>query len=230
MNRPALLMAAAALVVAATGYALTGSPGLPASPAPVRVINPDLTPEAEQASKALLENFGDVRAWLTLSNALIRMERTETAVVALESGLAANPGNADLWVQTGVALVAHANGQVVPAARLAFDRASRLAPDHPAPAYFLGLAWMQAGEPDRALAVWRGLRDRSTNDAPWRATLEQQIRVAEKMQQLGVGPGMAPPVAPSMSPPMPPGGQAGAPESTQQPAPPAGARQEQAES
>ncbi len=187
-----------ALGVAVAGYAVTGSPRLPASPAPGTSINPDLTPEAEKASKALMENFGDVRAWLTLSDALIRAGRTETAVVALDSGLESIPGNADLWVQTGVALVAHANGEVVPAARLAFDRASRLAPDHPAPPYFLGLSWMQAGEPDKALDVWRKLRDKSTADAPWRPMLVQQIQAAEMMRQMGVGSGMMPPMGPSL--------------------------------
>jgi cytochrome c-type biogenesis protein CcmH/NrfG len=192
MSRRALLAVGLSLAVAVAGYAVTGSPALPSSPAPARHLNPDLTPEAEQASKALLDNFGDVRAWLTLSDALIRAGRTETAIAALDSGLDAIPGNADLWVQTGVALVAHANGQVVPAARLAFDRASRLAPDHPAPPYFLGLAWMQAGEPDKALEVWRKLRDRSTEDAPWRAMLVQQIQAAEMMQRMGMGNGMMP--------------------------------------
>jgi len=222
MNWQLPLVVATGLAVAVAGYAATGSPGLPASPAPVKTNNPDLTPEAEQASKALLENFGDVRAWLTLSDALIRMGRTETAVVALDSGLEAIPGNADLWVQTGVALVAHANGQVVPAARLAFDRASRLAPDHPAPSYFLGLAWMQSGEPERALKVWRDLRDRSTEDAPWRAMLVQQIRAAEMMQQMGIGPGMMPGLGAI--------GQADRPQAGQQPSPstspPAASQQE----
>ena len=211
MKWQAPAMIVACLVVAVTGYALTGSPGLPAAPSQERINNPDLTPEAEQASRALLENFGDVRAWLTLSDALIRMGRTETAIVALDSGLEAIPGNADLWVQTGVALVAHANGQVVPAARLAFDRASRLAPDHPAPSYFLGLAWMQSGEPERALNVWRDLRDRSTEDAPWRSMLVQQIRAAEMMQQMGIGPETPPATQPATQPesgPDAPGGAA----------------------
>lgn len=187
-----ILAVALALGVGVAGYAVTGSPTLPAAPAPRSDPNPDLTPEAEKASKQLLENFGDVRAWLTLSDALIRANRTETAVTALESGLEAIPGNADLWVQLGVALVAHANGEVVPAARLAFDRASRLAPDHPAPSYFLGLSWLQAGEPEKALAVWRDLLGRSTPDAPWRPMLERQVKAAEMMQQMGVGNGMMP--------------------------------------
>lgn len=193
MNWKPLFALSAALAVGVAGYAYAGRPDLKAAPAPVVAPNPDLTPEAEKASKALLENFGDVRAWLTLSDALIRAGRTETAVAALESGLEAIPGNADLWVQLGVALVAHANGEVVPAARLAFDRASRLAPDHPAPSYFLGLAWLQSGETERALETWRALKARSTADAPWLPMLDRQIEAAQMMQDMGVGPGMMAP-------------------------------------
>jgi cytochrome c-type biogenesis protein CcmH len=188
-----VLAVALALGVGLGGYAMMGSPELKAQPAPARVENPDLTPEAEKASKQLLENFGDVRAWLTLSDALIRAGRTETAVYTLDSGLEAIPGNADLWVQLGVALVAHANGEVVPAARLAFDRASRLAPDHPAPSYFLGLAWMQSGQTDKALETWRALKARSTPDAPWVRMLDQQIAAAILMDQMGMMPGMMQP-------------------------------------
>ncbi|MCG2841355.1 tetratricopeptide repeat protein [Sandaracinobacter sp. RS1-74] len=184
MNRQPLLAISLALGVGVAGYALTGSPAIPSAPAPERVVNPRLTPEAEQASRELLENFGDVRAWLTLSDALIRAGRTETAVAALQSALEAIPGNADLWVQMGIALVAHANGEVVPAARLAFDRASRLSPDHPAPSYFLGLAWLQAGEVDEALATWQALRERSTEDAPWLSMLDEKIAAGEKMKAM----------------------------------------------
>ncbi len=179
-----LIAVALALGVGIAGYAVSGSPRLPSSPAPARSINTDLTPEAEQASKKLLENFGDVRAWLTLSDALIRAGRTETAISALQSGLEAIPGNADLWVQLGIAMVAHANGEVVPAARLAFDRAGRLAPGHPAPGYFLGLAWLQSGDVDQALATWRALRDRSPADAPWVPMLDSRIAAGEKMRAM----------------------------------------------
>lgn len=182
MKGAPLLAIALTLAVAVGGYAVTGSPSLDSSPAPARVVNPKLTPEAEQASAQLLENFGDVRAWLTLSDAFIRAGRTDMAVHSLQSALEAIPGNADLWVQMGIALVAHANGEVVPAARLAFDRASRLAPDHPAPGYFLGLAWLQSGDADRALATWRALRAKSADDAPWVPMLDDKIASGERMK------------------------------------------------
>lgn len=179
MKQWALASVGLALALGAAGYVIVGQPKLPASPATPPVINAALTPDAERASKQLLENYGDVRAWLTLSDAMIRGGKTELAVDVLQQAIERIPGDVNLWVQLGVALVAHADGDVVPAARLAFDRASRLAPDHPAPTYYLGLSWMQAGEAERALAVWRPLLQRTPADAPWRANLEQQVQAAD---------------------------------------------------
>lgn len=187
MKWPAIVAVCLALAAGIAGFALTAHPSLPAAPAPVAAINPDLTPEAEKAAGQLLNNYGDVRAWLTLSNALIRANRTETAVAAMDSALEAIPGDADLWVQMGISLVAHAQGEVVPAARLAFNRASLLAPEHPAPPYFLALSWMQAAQPAKALAVLRPLHDRSPEDAPWLPMVERMIRGAETMQAAGIG-------------------------------------------
>lgn len=184
MRRLALVGVGLALAAGIAGYVIVGQPQLPASPATPPVINPALTPEAEQASQALLENYGDVRAWLTLSDAMIRGGRTELAVDVLQQAIERIPGDVNLWVQLGVALVAHAGGEVVPAARLAFDRASRLAPDHPAPTYYLGLSWMQSGEAERALAVWRPLLARTPADAPWRANLEQQVQAADMLLRM----------------------------------------------
>jgi cytochrome c-type biogenesis protein CcmH/NrfG len=56
-------------------------------------------------------------------------------------------------VGLGNALVDHA-GMLSPAATLAFERARQLAPRHPAPLFFEGLARARAGERDKALALW----------------------------------------------------------------------------
>lgn len=181
MNWRVVVASVLALACGGAGYVAMGHPGLPSASTRPAAINPDLTPEAEQASKQLLENYGDVRAWLTLSDALIRADRTETAVEAMQTALRAIPGNADLWVQLGIALVAHARGEVVPAARLAFNRASRLEPEHPAPDYFLGLSWMQAGEPEEAMRIWQALRDRSQEDDPWVPMLDSRIEAGKRL-------------------------------------------------
>jgi cytochrome c-type biogenesis protein CcmH/NrfG len=182
---PVAVLAALGLGVA--GYAWSGRPALEARPAARAPLDARFTPEAEKASGELLENFGDVRAWITLSNALIRAGRTQRAVEAMDVATDTIPGDVNLWVQKGIALVAHADGEVVPAARLAFDRASRIDPTHPAPRYFLGLSWLQAGRPGEALEVWYELKAVTPPDAPWAEELDRMIGAAETMQALGVG-------------------------------------------
>lgn len=188
MKLAPLLAIGATLVVGLAGYAITGSPGLPSAPAAMAAANPRLTPEAEQASVQLLEKYGDVRIWLTASDAFIRAGRTETAAFVLNDAIERIPGNVDLWAQLGVALVAHADGEMAPAARLAFDRASRIDPDHPAPYYFLGLSWLQAAEPEKALAVWEELDARTPPDAAWKPMLDRLMRGARAMIRMGVSP------------------------------------------
>lgn len=187
MKATAWLAMGTALVVGLAGYALTGSPGIRSAPAPMVVADPGFTPEAEKAAAELLEQYGDARIWLTASDAFIRAGRTETAAYVLNEAMRRIPGNVDLWAQLGVALVAHSDGEVVPAARLAFDRASRLDPEHPAPHYFLGLSWLQSAEPEKALAVWEELDARTPDDAAWKPMLERLMRGARTMIELGVG-------------------------------------------
>lgn len=183
----AIIAVLAAIAAGVIGYALVGQPQLPAAPAPPVVVNPAVRPAAEQASARLLQNHGDVRAWLTLSDALIREGQTAAAVDALQSALQTAPDDVNLWVQLGVALVAHAEGEVVPAARLAFDRASQRDPEHPAPQFYLGLSWLQAGAATRALEVWQPLAATAPADAPWKATLDRHIEMAQRMQQMEGG-------------------------------------------
>src|SRR3546814_3509953 len=90
------------------------------------------------------------------------------------------PERPDLWVGLGNALAVHGDGFVSPAARLAFARAAEIAPDHPAPLYFLGMAWLQSGQPGEALATWRELREKSPPDAPWLPELDRKIERSEE--------------------------------------------------
>jgi cytochrome c-type biogenesis protein CcmH len=191
-----------AVLAGGLGYWIAGSPGLPASPAPASEPAERVIAEKQAATQALTADPSDVPAWISLSNALLTAGQTQRAVEAMEVATAAMPGEVSLLVQQGVALVAHAEGEVVPAARLAFDRASQLDPMHPAPRYFLGLAWLQAGRPQDALGVWGELKTMTPPDAPWAEELDRMMGAAETMVILGVGGGGTPA---SMSP-RPPAG------------------------
>lgn len=184
-DRPVAAVVAATLVLGLTGYAAAGQPWLPAQPAPRPPADRDARSEFETSRQALLANYGDVAAWLTFADALTREGRTQDAVGGLQTALKAMPDSADLWIGLGQALTIHAGGLVNPAARLAFDRASVLAPENPAPRYFLGLAWLQSGQPKAALREWEALRAVSPADAPWLADLDGKIAVAKMMARGG---------------------------------------------
>ena len=165
------------------GYALTGEPGRADRPAPPHAdADPMARPAIKMATDRLLQHNGDIGAWLLLSDALARGGATENSVAAMQVAVQAFPRSPDLWVGMGNALVLHGQGQITPAARLAFGRANLLDPLHPAPRYFLGLAYLQAGKPDEAIKVWEGLRASSPLGSPWLRDLDARIAAARAMQ------------------------------------------------
>jgi cytochrome c-type biogenesis protein CcmH/NrfG len=181
------LAVAGVLAAGIAGYAVQGRPGLPAHPVETRAAAFHGDTSFAKERGALLENLGDVGAWLNFADALQRAGLTEKSVEAMKVATKAFPDSPDLWVGLGNALVIHSDGLVSPAARLAFGRAAEVAPDHPAPLYFLGLAWLQSGNPDEALKVWETLRARSRPDAPWLPDLDRKIAAAKTMRAAGVG-------------------------------------------
>lgn len=185
MRMPALVIAAA-LGLGLGGYFLTSDPAVPSVRAPPRAIDASAAPELEAARERLLANTGDVGGWLVFSDVLIRQGNSQEAVEGLRLAVRAMPRSPDLWVGLGNALVRHADGVMTPAARLAFGRASAVDPDHPAPPYFLALAWLQAGEPDEALKVLQELHARTPTDAPYHDELERLMRGARAMIAAGV--------------------------------------------
>lgn len=172
--RHARVPVASAVLLGLSGYVVWGTPG--ASGAPVTA------PEAQGFGEELVdprrgmgERFNEASQWLGMADGLMRTGRTRPAAQILEQGLRRYPRNVDLWVAYGNALVAHSGGLMTPAAEMAFARAAALEPDHPAPAFFSGLALAQGGDLAGARAVWQALLDRSLADAPWREDLAGRL-------------------------------------------------------
>lgn len=174
-DSPARVAVAVALLAGLAGYALTGHPSLPAAP-PVE-SRPDLNarPPFETERQVRLQRFGEVGAWLTFADALVRADAAYTAVQGLRSALDTNPASADLWIGLGNALSMHGQ-RVGTAANLAFDRAATLAPGSAEPAFFRGLAQLETGDARGAARTWRTLAGRSLPDA----SLDRWIAVAEQ--------------------------------------------------
>ena len=171
----------AALLFGIAGYALQGHPGQAGAPHPAaesaKLADAALLKERQQMGAA----FGKGQSWLVLADALTRQGQFGAAAEVLHSALAKSPKDADLWVALGNALVGHSDGMITPAAQFAFQKAADIAPDHPGPPFFMGLALAQTGRLAEARALWAQLLERSPPDAPYRADLEARLARLDSM-------------------------------------------------
>jgi cytochrome c-type biogenesis protein CcmH len=172
LRGPILTLAAAALMVGAAGYALQGRPSLAGSPHRAEDRPPPLP--LTVARKALMGQFTAADTWMTISESFASRGQTQDAVGVMNSAVRARPTDYAMWVGLGNALADHA-GTLTPAARFAFARAAKLAPGHPAPLFFLGLAEARSGEPEQALTRWRAILASAPADASWRPLVEDAV-------------------------------------------------------
>ena len=175
---------AAAVLVALAGYAWQGSPllsGRPTGPRDNRPAPSNLF--AEERGKWLDRVGVDAQA-LDASDGLIRGGDPAYAVGILRTAIGQRPRSAMLWIGLGNAIAQYADGMVTPPARYAFQHAAQLAPESPAPGYFLGLALAQSGDLDGAEQVWRGLVSNAQLGALWRSEVEQKLAAIDRARTL----------------------------------------------
>ena len=207
MPRSGWEITGAALLFGIAGYALQGHPGQAGAPHPAaesaKLADAALLKERQQMGTA----FGKGQSWLVLADALTRQGQFGAAAEVLHNAIAATPKDADLWVALGNALVGHSDGMITPAAQFAFQKAADIAPDHPGPPFFMGLALAQTGRLAEARTLWAQLLERSPADAPYRADLEARLARLDSMLaaqgqggaggETGGAEGLAPPGASS---------------------------------
>ncbi len=165
---------AAALLLGASGYALQGRPELGGAPAPGRAVQQFLP--LTNARHAFFGNFTAAETWLRMSEALASRGNSADAVNILQNAVGRYPGDAQLWVGLGNALVDHAGG-LTPPADFAFQRAASITPGYPGPRFFYGLALARSDDRAGAVAIWRTLLLDAPADAEWRPLVEQGIAV-----------------------------------------------------
>jgi len=167
-----LQLAAAALLFGAAGYALQGRPALAGSPREL-AAKPAPLP-LTGARRALMGQFNAADRWITIAEGYASRGDTRSAAGVLGSAVREHPTDAFLWVGYGNALFDHA-GTLTPAARQAYARALELAPNHPAPHFFFGLALARSGDREGALAQWQPILATAPADASWRPLVESGI-------------------------------------------------------
>ena len=151
--RAVLAIVAAALLFGATGYALQGKANLAGHPAVANAAPVEIDPATIDLRGDLLGRFTGDGAYLIASDALMRSGSRASGTNVVLLGLNHYPRSLTLWTGLGTALAQH-DGAVSPAARLAFDQAARLAPEHPAPPFFRGQAYLESGDLVAARHYW----------------------------------------------------------------------------
>lgn len=169
---PLLKAAAAALLLGAAGYSLQGRPSLPDS-----FAKPSEDADFVSLATARHAFFGEFTAaesWLRMSDALASGGNGEDAVNLLQNAVRRSPGDAQLWVGLGNALVDHAHG-LTPPAEMAYRRAAEVAPGYPGPQFFYGLAQLRSGDRTAALRSWSALLADAPPNASWRPIVERGV-------------------------------------------------------
>jgi len=163
---------AAALLVGASGYALQGRPDLAGSPAEASEAR-DVLPLTE-ARHAFFGPSTRAESWLVTSEALARDGRVEDSILTLQNAVKRYPGDAQLWIGLGNALVDHGHG-LTPPAELAYERAAEIAPANPAPPFFRGLALARSGDREAAIRLWMQILQRAPRGTAWQPLVEQGV-------------------------------------------------------
>jgi cytochrome c-type biogenesis protein CcmH len=163
---------AAALLLGASGYALQGRPNTPGAPAQ-GAEGRDIFPLTD-ARHAFFGYFTPAESWLRMSEALARDGKSEDAVGILQNAVKRYPGDPQLWIGLGNALVDHARG-ITPPAELAYKRAEQLIPGHPAAPFFYGLALARSGNSPAAVKIWRTILAKAPANAAWRPLVERGV-------------------------------------------------------
>lgn len=175
LPRAAFEAVAAALLLGLAGYALQGSPDQPDRPVRPHAAAPQVEEAEIELRNKMGPGFGTSSQYLMTADGAMRAGLPAAAVGFLKRGLQEHPDDPDLWLGLGNALIVHNDGQISPAATFAFQRAADIAPQHPGPPFFMGLALAQNGKFAEARAVWTELLARAPADAPWRADLEARL-------------------------------------------------------
>jgi cytochrome c-type biogenesis protein CcmH/NrfG len=184
LERGPLQFLLSAILLALAGYAWQGAPdftGRPKSQASKASLPP--TPFAT-LRRGIFGGFDRADHWLVMAESYQREGNTADGARIIRSAIRAHPRNATLWTGYGNALVLH-GGALNPAADLAFRRALNLAPKHPGPSLFYGMALFGSGRYAEAEQAWRKSLSLSPPDAEWRPGLEQQLRLIEAARLAG---------------------------------------------
>lgn len=172
--------AGAALMLGAAGYALQARPDLKGQPVEAaKKAQPD-EPMLRDLRGAMFGRFGYIDGYFFAADALTRGGDPDKAARLMLGGVRSSPQDAALWTWLGVSLVEADGRTVSPAAGVAFRHAVALAPKHPGPAFFYGLAYVRAGQFAAALPWWKRALALTPPDASYRKDIATRVALLDQ--------------------------------------------------
>lgn len=172
--------AGAALMLGAAGYALQARPDLAGAPvAAAKKAQPD-DPMLRDLRSAMFGRFTYIDGYFFASDALMRGGDPGKAAKLMLGSVRASPRDAALWTWLGITL-AEADGRTVsPAAGIAFRRAIALAPKHPGPRFFYGLAQVRANNFAAARPLWADALRLTPAGASYRNDIAMRLALLDR--------------------------------------------------
>lgn len=138
-------------------------------------VEPRLPPVSLAADRfAFMGRFTASERWLGMADAIASRGNTADAAGVLSAAVRQHPRDYALWIGLGNMLTAHTGG-LNPGARLAYERAIEIAPNYPAPRYFLGVAEARSGNVTEARRLWTEVLANAPANASWRPLVEDRL-------------------------------------------------------
>ena len=175
---------AAGLLFGAAGYAWQQHASMPGHPVQADSEAIEIDPGLVAFRTAIMPGN---EAVLAAADAKLRAGDATGATQVILDALARHPDAAPLWAGLGSAIAAHDGGQISPAASLAFRRAIALAPNQPGPPFFLGLAYIQAGDLDAAKVAWVRTLALAPSNAPYRVEIAERLVMIDQYRAMQSG-------------------------------------------
>ena len=147
-------LVASFLMLGAAGYAYQQEAALPGQPTASESVKLPVDPTYKAMRGALFGRFGGESMYFGISDVALAGGKTEFAARVITGGVDYAPKNVALWTELGNVIALHDNNLVSPASLFAYSQAMRLAPDHPGPPFFLGWAYVRAGQLAAARPYW----------------------------------------------------------------------------
>lgn len=192
LTRSPVLATFVFLIIAAgsvSGYLWLGAPGLPdepyaGRPAETAAAATPLEKSTEALAAKLKQNPADAAGWLLYGRNLAMLSQWDQAEDAYRHAIALGQTDPDILGDHAEIMVMQAGGTVTPAAEAAFRQVLAADPNSGIAHYYLSIAAMQAGEPQKAIDGFQALLAGLPEGSPLRAQLG--LKVAEAAHAAGI--------------------------------------------